>query len=134
MTDTHMPGNEHYYKALRHEDAMAELVQATLALAFEQRTANLIACSQKVYIRDSPDAIRERLGETPMGVEAPTPDQQVDRMVAALHKALSPHCYTKTYDEADSPGDVAEYGIDGLLDLREVARQVLDALAEANGG
>lgn len=113
---------------------MAELVQATLAVAFEQRTANLIACSQKVYIRDSPDAIRERLGEKSLGVEAPTPDQQVDRMVAALHKALSPHCYTKPYDEADSPGDVAEYGIDGQLDLRETARKVLDALAEANGG
>lgn len=129
-----MQGNPHYREALRHEDAMAELVQATLAVAFEQRTANLIACSQKVYIRDSPDAIRERLGEKSLGVEAPTPDQQVDRMVAALHKALSPHCYTKPYDEADSPGDVAEYGIDGQLDLRETARKVLDALAEANGG
>lgn len=129
-----MAGNPHYDAAIRAQTDQEAAMQSRLAQVWEIRTQNLIACSQKVYIRDSPDAIRERLGETPMGVEPPTPDQQVDRMVAALHKALSTHCYTKTYDDADSPGDVAEYGIDGLLDLREVARQVLDAIAEANGG
>ena len=63
MTDTHMPGNEHYYKALRHEDAMAELVQATLAVAFEQRTANLIAYQASVERSYHQTLTRARSGQ-----------------------------------------------------------------------
>lgn len=77
-----MAGNPHYAEAAKvaryyeqrlvQEDAdviALGVMSATLALAFEQRTANLIACSQKVYIKDSPDEIRHRLGENPLGVE-----------------------------------------------------------------
>ncbi|UOK18366.1 hypothetical protein SEA_BRUHMOMENT_50 [Arthrobacter phage BruhMoment] len=37
-------------------------VEATLALAFEQRTANLIACASKVYVPGANDQVKERLG------------------------------------------------------------------------
>lgn len=62
-----MPGNGNYYGA-NHPNMTPEeqLVEAVLAVAFELRTANLIACSQKVYLRDSPDMIRERMGEAPL--------------------------------------------------------------------
>lgn len=93
-----MNGNPHYGQALLLMDgvhnwrgsegstdatniaaALDALVQAQLAVAFEQRTANLIACSQKVYIPDSPDDIKERMGHKGQGVGTPTPskgDQQ----------------------------------------------------------
>lgn len=140
MSEARMPGNPHIEAMLKLGDIPVEraLVMATLALAHEQRTANLIACSQKVYIRDSPDAIRERLGEKALGVEAPTPDEHaVDmeaRMVAALHKALSPICYTKPYDVDDTPGDITDYGVDGVVNLQQIAARVLDSIAESNGG
>lgn len=137
MTDTTMPGNPHIRNA-EYIDRAPEirLIDATLALAFEQRTANLIACSQKVYIPGSPDAIRERLGDNARGVEAPTPfpEKWKQVIVAALHEALSPHCYTKPYDDADTPGDLAEYGVDGMLDLNEVAGRIYAALENTDAG
>lgn len=76
MTE-HFPGNPYateIEKGHVHPDIAS--VYATLALAWEQRTANLIACSQKVYVRDSPEQIRERLGE---GVGTPTPSPEDDQ-------------------------------------------------------
>lgn len=93
---TAMKGNPHYAETrtlmVRAEHASgpeladalgrAAQVEAMLALAWEQRTANLITCSQKVYIRDSPEQIRERLGEGVGGTTPlPNPDQSTYNIV-----------------------------------------------------
>lgn len=53
--------NTHYKAALKHEDAMAELIQATLALAYEQQTANLIAAFGLLVDEDGDTFLGERI-------------------------------------------------------------------------
>jgi hypothetical protein len=127
--DAAMHGNPHYRAAMVAQTDKEAQMQATLAAAWEQRTANLIACSQKVYIRDSPERIRERLGQ---GVGVPTPPEHAvdlnSEIVVALHRAMSSICFSKPYDKEDSPGDVTEYSVDGVLDLRKVAKEIVTEL------
>jgi hypothetical protein len=52
MDDNLLPGNPHYRAACDEAWPQARALQATLALAFEQRTANLIASLQSVKLSD----------------------------------------------------------------------------------
>lgn len=56
-----LPGNPHYEDAPKRLDTGDGIIEAVLALAFEQRTANLIALDAGIAGADAV-AIRERLG------------------------------------------------------------------------
>ena len=65
-TTVHMDGNPHYAKAIQYNlDGFADAaqVEATLALAFEQRTATLVAvrADSKHGLIKSLDAIQARI-------------------------------------------------------------------------
>lgn len=70
-----LEGEVNWYGDTPNMETLARAqVYATLAQAWEARTANLVSCSQKVYLLGSPDLIRERMGQAPLtGVGTPTP-------------------------------------------------------------
>lgn len=129
--DTYMPGNPYIRQmelAGHNMDPQVGAVYATMALAFEQRTANLLAVTEKMYRPGANDEVKERLG-WPEGVGTPTPPpiEHIEAaVVGALHRALQPICFSRG-------DDMTEYCVDGELDLTKVARKVIDAIAEVNG-
>jgi hypothetical protein len=124
---TEMPGNP-YIKNAEYvdRDPQIRLVDAVLALTWEVRTQNLIACSQKVYIRDSPDQIRERLGEK--GVGTPTPTTATVPLIPLLNDVLHDKLMRWETYTTSSRDTIA---IDGLIDLPEISAAIIEALEEA---
>ncbi|ALY10578.1 hypothetical protein FDH86_gp043 [Arthrobacter phage Tank] len=109
---------------------------ATLALAKEQHAANLIACSQRVFIRDAPDAIREHFGEAPLG--APEFDQAAH--LAEFQGHLRQGLEEYFGDEDNHSGfsiyadlEDGKVGVDGHLDLPNMARFLAGYLVGLRG-
>lgn len=98
-------------------------VLASLANADELRMQNLIACSQKVYIRDSPDAIRKHFGEEALGM-AFTVFPEEEALAGWIGEYLedSTGSVYSSLGEGEEPGDI---GFDGYIDVRRMARTLL---------
>jgi hypothetical protein len=89
---------------------------ATAAMAEELRIQNLIACSQRVFIRDAPDAIREHFGEAALG-SAFTVDPELHDLETWIKDFLSQR--GSVFSDLDEEGDL---GFDGQINIPKFAR------------
>jgi hypothetical protein len=135
-----MTGNENLetaqYKLNQRDTASIEeaKVYAIMAAAEELRMQNLIACSQRVFIRDAPDMIRQHFGEAALG--APEFDQaaHLAEFQGHLRQGLEEY-----FTEKHLPGtifsdlDVGQVGVDGQLDLDTIAQFLAGYLVGIRG-
>lgn len=118
------------------EDTHLAKAHALTAIAEELRMQNLIACSQRVFIRDAPDAIRQHFGEAPLG--APEFDQAAH--LAEFQGHLRQGLEEYFGDSEDHSGfsiyadlEDGKVGVDGHLDLPNMARFLAGYLVGLRG-